>query len=321
MRAGASVPTRDRLRDWIAYASRRLAAEHLAFGHGTLDAREEAVWLLAHVLRLPFEKLDAALERELTAAEKRAALRLIEARISTRKPLAYLLREAWLRGRRFYVDERVIVPRSFIAELLPDGLEPWGVRAGSVKRVLDMCTGSGCLAILAAQAYPRARVTGVDISKSALAVARKNVALYRLGRRIALVQSDLFSNVEPKTFDLILANPPYVAAGAMRRLPVEYRHEPRIALAGGEDGLEAVDVLLRQAARFLLTEGLLVVEIGHNRRSLERKYPTFPFTWLSTTTAGDDMVFLMTREELEAAATNRRATRSCPRLMQHKTSG
>ena len=305
MRAKASVPTRDRLGDWIQYAARRFAAAHLAFGHGTQNAREEAVWLLAHVLRLPFENIDASLDRELSSIEKRKALRLIEARIGSRKPLAYLLREAWLRDRKFYVDERVIVPRSFIVELIPEGLEPWGVRVGSVKRVLDMCTGSGCLAILAAQAYPKAQVIGADISKRALAVARKNVALYRLGKRIRLVQSDLFSSIGPQTFDLILANPPYVTEGAMRRLPAEYRYEPRIALAGGEDGLGAVDVLLRQAARFLGTKGILVVEIGHNRRRLERKYPSLAFVWLSTS-AGDDMVLLLTREQLTGLTTQGR---------------
>ena len=297
MRAKASVPTRDRLGDWIQYAARRFAAAHLAFGHGTQNAREEAVWLLAHVLRLPFENIDASLERELKSIEKRRALRLIEARISTRKPLAYLLREAWLRERRFHIDERVIVPRSFIAELLPDGLKPWGVRPGSVKRVLDMCTGSGCLAILAAQAYPKARVTGADLSRAALAVARRNIALHRMGRRVKLVRSDLFAGLEPQRFDLIIANPPYVTTRDMGKLPAEYRHEPGSALAGGEDGLEAVDSLLRQAARFLQPKGVLVVEIGHNRLRLERKHPTLAFVWLSTS-AGDDMVFLLTREQL-----------------------
>ena len=191
----------------------------------------------------------------------------------------------------------MIVPRSFIAELLPDGLIPWGVQPRSVKRVLDMCTGSGCLAVLAAQAYPRARVTGADLSRAALAVARRNVALHRMGRRVELVRSDLFAGLEPQRFDLIIANPPYVTEGPMRRLPAEYRHEPRIALAGGEDGFEAVDVLLRQAADFLVRKGVLVVEIGHNRRRLEKKYPRLPFTWLPSS-AGDNMVFLLTREQL-----------------------
>lgn len=302
------------LREWLRFVSDRFAAARLVFGHGTHNARDEALWLLMHVLKLPYERIDDSLERPLTAIERRRALRLMEARIATRKPLAYLLREAWLLDRRFYVDERVIVPRSFIAELLPEALEHWGARKRRVRRVLDMCTGSACLAILAAQAYPEATVTGADISRAALAVARKNVALHRGGRRVKLLRSDLFSNIELQPFDLILANPPYVTSRDMRRLPAEYRHEPQIALAGGTDGLEAVDILLREAPRYLKPKGLLIVEIGHNRRALERKYPTLPFSWPSTS-AGDDMVFLLTREELLNKAGERSAQRD---LRTHK---
>jgi ribosomal protein L3 glutamine methyltransferase len=283
--------------EWIASAARTLSRARLVYGHGTHNSRDEAVWLIVHVARLSFEGLDGQLERVLSAPELRRAGRLLEQRIATRKPLAYLLKEAWLRDRLFYVDERVIVPRSFIAELLPEGLKPWLSRPRSVKHVLDMCTGSGCLAIIAAQSYPAAHVTGVDISTGALAVARKNVARFNLDERIQLVRSDLFARVDGAKFDLIVSNPPYVTSGDMRRLPAEYRHEPDIALAGGRDGLDAVDVLLRDAARFLKPRGVLVVEIGHNRRALERRYPRMAFTW-PTTSAGDDMLFLLTREQL-----------------------
>jgi ribosomal protein L3 glutamine methyltransferase len=288
------------LGEWIARAATRLARARLFFGHGTSNAGDEAAWLAVHVARLRFEDLAHSLDRTLSAAELRRAEQLLEQRITTRKPLAYLLKEAWLRDRRFYVDERVIVPRSFIAELLPDGLKPWIARPGAVKRVLDMCTGSGCLAIIAAQSYPSAEVVAVDISAAALAVARRNVAEYGLESRIRLVKSDLFASLETEPFDLILSNPPYVAAADMRRLPAEYRHEPDLALAGGRDGLDAVDVILRDAPRFLAPRGVLFVEIGHNRRTVERRYPGLPLTW-PTTSAGDDMCFLLRREQLKPA--------------------
>jgi ribosomal protein L3 glutamine methyltransferase len=289
-------PPAGTLRSWLRYARRRFGQARLSYGHGTHHAGEEAAWLLAHALGIDFEDLPASLDRGLNLREQRRVERLLGRRIRTRKPLAYILHEAWLSGVRFYVDERVIVPRSFIGELLPDGLSPWlGQRM--VGRALDLCTGSGCLAILVARAFPRCRVDASDISAGALAVARRNVVAHRLRSRIRLLKSDLFGGIRAKKYQLIVCNPPYVSARAMHRLPPEYRSEPRSALAGGADGLDAVVRVLENAARYLAPRGVLVLEIGHNRRALERRFPRAPFTWLSTS-AGDDMVLLMTREQL-----------------------
>ena len=285
------------LRDWLNYAEQRFRAERLWFGHGTHGARDEAAWLLAHVLRLSHEALGRSLARELTTRERHRAARLIDERVRTRRPLAYLIQEAWLGERRFHVDERVVVPRSFIAELLRDRLTPWVSRPEEVRRALDLCTGSGCLAILFALAFPRATVDASDVSRGALAVARRNVRTYRLGRRVRLSAANLYAGLKPARYDLILANPPYVDSRAMRTLPREYRHEPRLALAGGEDGLRFVRRILKGAAKFLRPRGLLVVEIGHHRGRLERAFPQLPFVWPATS-AGDDCVFLLSREDL-----------------------
>ena len=288
------------LGDWLRYAERRFRRAGLAFGHGTDNAFDEAAWLLLHVAKRPYDDLSGALPLALTAPQRRRVLALIEKRIATRKPLAHLLREAWLGEHRFYVDERVIVPRSHIAELLRDGLAPWVRSSVQVRRALDMCTGSGCLAILLARAYPRARVDAVDVSASALAVARRNVEQYRLRSRVHLVRSDLFGGLVNVRYDVMVANPPYVDARAMGRLPLEYRREPRLALAGGRDGLDFVRRILGDARRHLTPHGILVVEIGNNRRVLERAYPALPFTWLETSASGD-YVFLLTRAQLPPA--------------------
>ena len=285
------------LRDWLRYAERRFRAGRLRFGHGTDNARDEAAWLLASVLRLPHDELAPSLDQELTAQERRSASRLIAERVRTRSPLAYLIKEAWLGEHRFYVDERVVVPRSFIAELLRDRLSPWLARPRELRRALDLCTGSGCLAILVALAFPRAVVDATDLSRPALSVARRNLRAYRLGDRVKLVRGDLFAGLEPARYDLIVANPPYVGTAAMRRLPPEYRREPRLALDGGRDGLGFVRKILPAARDFLRPGGLLVVEIGHNRSRLERVFPRLPFTWPETS-AGCDCVFLLSREDL-----------------------
>jgi ribosomal protein L3 glutamine methyltransferase len=250
--------------------------------------------LLAHALQISHEELARSAARELTLQEQRKALRVIDERVRTRKPLAYLIHEAWLGDYRFYVDERVIVPRSFIAELLRDRLRPWVSRP--VRRGLDLCTGSGCLAILLALTFPGAAIDATDVSRPALAVARKNVKAYRLSRRVRLVRADLFSGIRGQ-YDLIVANPPYVGAAAMRKLPPEYHREPRIALAGGADGLAFVRRILEGATEFLRPGGWLVVEVGHSRKRVERAFPRLPFVWPETS-AGDDCVFLLNREHL-----------------------
>lgn len=282
---------------WWQELARRFARARLFFGHGTHSARDEAAWLLCHVLRIPFEDLSRALDRPVSKVTVRRLERLAARRITTREPLAYILREAWLADHRFYVDGRVIVPRSHIAELLPNRLAPW-LAWGEAKRVLDLCTGSGCLAILAALAFPKARVDASDVSASALAVARRNVKTYRLEGRVRLLKSELFAAFAGR-YDLILCNPPYVPEAEMRRLPAEYRAEPRLALAGGRDGLSFVRRLLVEARDRLAPEGALVVEIGANRRALEKAVPSVPFTWLATS-AGDDLVFLLRRGQLSA---------------------
>jgi ribosomal protein L3 glutamine methyltransferase len=256
------------LGELIARTERKLQAADLHYGHGTDNPHDEAVWLVLRGLGLPF---DAALDQPTRHAARIDAL--IERRVRERIPLAYLLKEAWLAGQSFYVDERVIVPRSHIAELLP------GLARHSPRRILDLCTGSGCLAILAARAFPAARVDAVDISPAALAVARKNVARHRLGRRVKLHRSDLFAALGDERYDVILTNPPYVSAAAMAKLPPEYRREPRLALAGGADGLDLVARLVAQAPDHLQTGGVLVCEIGDGKRAVERRLSGLRLAW------------------------------------------
>lgn len=289
------------VRDLQRFAISRFAEAGLFFGHGCTNARDEAAYLILHALHLPHDELDPWLDARLLPQEREAALALIHERIATRKPAPYLTHEAWLGDFRFYVDERVIVPRSFIAEImLNDGLTPWVEYPELVHRALDMCTGSGCLAILAAHAFPDAEVDAVDISANALAVAQTNVDEYLLQDRIRLVESDLFTAIEGETYDLILANPPYVDAPSVAALPEEYLHEPQESLGSGEDGLDATRVILEKATTFLEPHGVLVVEIGHNRDVLEANYPQLPFVWMDTA-SGDGFVFLLTREMLVEA--------------------
>jgi ribosomal protein L3 glutamine methyltransferase len=288
------------LRDWLRFAVTRFGEAKLAFGHGSANAYDEAAYLLLHALHLPLERLEPFLDARLTHAERQQLAQLFQRRIDQRIPAAYLTREAWLGEFRFYIDERVIIPRSFIADLLPDGLAAYVGDASKVVSVLDLCTGSGCLAILLAHAFPAADVDAVDISSDALAVAQRNVSDYGLADRINLLRSDLFRNLPDKNYDLIVSNPPYVTARAMDELPAEYRHEPALALAGGDDGLDAVRTIMREAPRFLAPRGLLVVEIGHNRDAVEFTWPRTPFVWLDTGSSADS-VFLLTREEVVAA--------------------
>jgi len=287
------------LRDWLRYAVSRFGEAKLAFGHGTTNAYDEAAYLLLHTLYLPLDRLEPFLDARLTQPERARVTQLLERRIDQRVPAAYLTHEAWLGEFRFYVDERVLIPRSFIAELLPDGLAPFVGPPESVTTALDLGTGSGCLAILLAHAFPAADIDAVDISTDALTVAQRNVADYGLADRINLIRSDLFANLAGKSYDLIISNPPYVTAVAMEELPREYRHEPRLALAGGEDGLDAVRTILGEAPRFLNPGGTLVVEVGHNRSATELAFPRLPFVWLETKTTSDS-VFLLKREDLIA---------------------
>jgi ribosomal protein L3 glutamine methyltransferase len=287
----------DTLRDWLRYTVSRMGEAQLAFGHGSTEAYDEAAYLLLHALHLPLDRLDPFLDAKLTQDERQKLGELFTRRIEERIPAAYLTHEAWLGDFRFYVDERVIIPRSFVAELIPGAIEPYIGAAANVRTALDMCTGSGCLAILMAHAYPDADIDAVDISSDALAVAQRNVSDYNLAARINLIRSDLFANLPEKSYDLIVCNPPYVDAMAMETLPDEYRREPELALAGGEDGLDAVRVLVKEAPRFLDHGGHLLVEIGHNRAAAETAFPRLPMTWLPTA-AADDGVFIVTREEL-----------------------
>jgi ribosomal protein L3 glutamine methyltransferase len=287
------------VRDWLRYAVSRFGEMKLAFGHGSADAYDEAAYLLLHGLHLPLDRLEPFLDARLTQAERQTLAHLFSRRIDDRVPAAYLTHEAWLGEFRFYVDERVIIPRSFIAELLPGGLESYVGPAVGVKSALDMCTGSGCLAILMAHAYPEADVDAVDISSEALTVAQRNVSDYGLADRVNLIRSDLFTNLPEKNYDLIISNPPYVTALAMDELPAEYRHEPRLALAGGDDGLDPLRILVKEAPRFLNHGGALVVETGHNREAAEAAFPRLPMVWLPTATS-DDSVFLVKREDLVA---------------------
>lgn len=285
------------LRDLLRFAVSRFNEAGLFFGHGSDNAWDEAAYLLLHTLHLPLDRLEPFLDARLTSGERESALRILERRIIERVPAAYLTNEAWLGEHRFYVDERVIVPRSFIAELLDEELAPWVEDPWAVGRVLDLCTGSGCLAILATHAFPDARVDAVDISSDALAVAARNVADYGLEERLRLVNADLFAGVAGERYDVIISNPPYVNAESVAALPEEYRREPEIALGSGHDGLDLTRRILAEAAGHLNPGGLLVVEIGHNRDDLEAAYPETPFTWLDTA-AGDQYVFLLRREEL-----------------------
>ena len=285
------------LRDLMRFSVSRFGEAGLYFGHGSDNAWDESAYLLLHTLHLPIDRLEPFMDARLTGDERAAALRIIKRRITERLPAAYLTNEAWLGDYRFYVDQRVIVPRSHIAELLREQLSPWIDDPWAVGRVLDLCTGSGCLAILAALAFPEARVDAVDISTDALAVARRNVDDYQLADRLRLVESNAFAGVAGERYDVIISNPPYVNAESMGALPEEYRREPQLALASGEDGLDFTRIILKEAASHLNPKGVLVVEIGNNQSELERAFPDLPFTWLDSA-AGDQFVFMLHREDL-----------------------
>lgn len=286
------------IRDFLRYAITRFNNAKLYFGHGSNNAFDEAAYLILHTLKLPLDKLDPFLDAQLLPNEIDAVLKVIEQRAIERLPAAYITNEAWLGGYRFYVDQRVIVPRSFIAELIPEQFAPWVADPESVTNILELCTGSGCLPIMLADAFPNAHVDTADISPEALEVARRNVDDYELQDRITLIESDLYSNIPKKKYDLIITNPPYVNSDSMSKLPEEYRREPQIALAGGADGMDLVRKIVAGAAKRLTPKGILMVEIGNERANAEAAFPDLDLTWLSTS-AGDDMVFLLTADQLK----------------------
>lgn len=287
------------LRDWLRFAVSRFEEAGVFYGHGTHNAYDEAAWLILAALHLPHDTLQNFLDAVLTEPERRNLAHLIERRVTERVPTAYLVREAWLGEFRFYVDERVIVPRSFIAELLREQLAPWVENPEEIVSVADICTGSGCLAILAAHAFPNAEVDAVDLSDDALAVASRNIADYGLDDQVHPIKSDMLTALTGRSYDIIISNPPYVNAPSMDTLPREYRHEPQMALGSGQDGLEHTHTLLQHAAAHLNPGGLLVVEIGHNMHALQSAYPHLPFIWLEVS-GGDEFVFLLKREDLIA---------------------
>jgi len=290
------------IRDWLRFTVSQFEASDIFFGHGTDNSYDEAVWLVMSALHLPHDTLNNFLDAVITEQERKHLAHLIEQRITKRTPTAYLVREAWLRGFKFYVDERVIVPRSFIAELLDPAESPWALQEWIeypelIHSAADICTGSGCLGVLLANAFPDAEIDIVDISPDAIAVANINIDNYGLNEQITAIQSDMFTALQGKTYDLIISNPPYVDAPSMAALPLEYQNEPQLALGSGSDGLDHTHTILREAANYLNDDGILIVEIGHNRDALLDAYPDLAFTWL-TVESGNQYVFLLTKEQL-----------------------
>jgi len=285
------------VRDLLRFAVTRFNQAELSFGHVSANAYDEAAYLVLHTLHLPLDLLEPFLDAKLSPAEIDAVLSVIERRATERVPAAYITQEAWMHGFRFHVDERVIVPRSFIGELLQDGLQPYVEDPEQVGAVLELCTGSGCLAILAAHAFPNADIDAVDLSKPALEVATRNVDEYKLDERIALFEGDLFAPLPERRYEVIITNPPYVNADSMAALPAEYRHEPEMALAGGADGMDIVRRIISQARNWLTDDGVLVIEIGNERANVEAAFGGLDLVWLSTS-AGDDNVFLIQAADL-----------------------
>jgi len=287
-------PSRRTVRDHILWATRRLTQAGLHFGHGTDNALDEAAWLVGGALGWDPAEVEAHADDPLEPARAKAVSELVEQRISTRKPTAYLLREAWFAGFKFYVDERVLVPRSLLAEFILERFQPW-IDPQRVHRVLDLCTGSGCIAVALARVFPEAEIDASDVSLEALEVARINVERHELVGRVRLVHSDLFAALTDEHYDLIVTNPPYVAETEM--LPAEYLHEPKQALVSGDQGLDALRRILSGAQAHLNPGGILVAETGNSAVALQKTFPTVPFMWLTTAT-GDESVFLLTAEQL-----------------------
>ena len=301
------------IRDWIRFAVSQFEASDIFYGHGTDNAYDEAVWLIMSALHLPMDTLNNFLDARLTTSERNKLAGFIEQRITKHTPTAYLVKEAWLQGLKFYVDERVLIPRSFIAELLNHDsissdsstsslsaweLSPWIEYPEMVESAADICTGSGCLGVLLASAFPNAAVDVIDISQDAIDVANINIENYGLQEQITAIKSDMFAALKGKKYDVIISNPPYVDAPSMAALPAEYQNEPQLALGSGVAGLDHTHTILREAANYLNDDGILIVEIGHNREALEAAYPNLVFNWLQVS-SGKEFVFLLTREQLQ----------------------
>jgi ribosomal protein L3 glutamine methyltransferase len=285
------------IRDWIRYAVSQFEASDIFYGHGTDNAYDEAVWLIMSALHLPMDTLNNFLDARITATERAKLASFIEQRITKHTPTAYLVKEAWLQGLKFYVDERVLIPRSFIAELLNNDLSHWIEFPEMIGSAADICTGSGCLGVLLASVFQNAAIDVIDISQDAIDVANINIANYGLEDQITAIKSDMFSALKDKKYDVIISNPPYVDAPSMAALPAEYQNEPQLALGSGVAGLDHTHTILREAANYLNDDGILIVEIGHNRDALEAAYPNIIFTWLEVS-SGNEFVFLLTKSQL-----------------------
>ena len=285
------------IRDWLRYAVSQFEDSDVFFGHGTSNAYDEAVWLIFGFLHLPHDTIENFLDAHLTSKEKKDLSFLIKKRINDKIPTAYLLNEAWLRDYKFYVDERVIVPRSLIAESLSENLYPWIDDPEKIYSALDLCTGSGCLGIMMAHSFQNAMIDLVDLSEKALQVAEINVNHYGLHDRIELIQSDLFNGLEGKKYDLIISNPPYVNQTSVDSFPMEFLKEPSIALGSGEDGLDHTIRIIHEAKQYLNDNGMLIVEIGHNKEILLKKFPKLQFQWLDVS-LGNNFVFMLEKSQL-----------------------
>ncbi|MES2207362.1 MAG: 50S ribosomal protein L3 N(5)-glutamine methyltransferase [Pseudomonadota bacterium] len=291
------------VRDWLRWAVSRFNEAELHFGHGSSTAYDEAAYLILHTLHLPLNQLEPYLDAHLAAEERKALFNIIEARVKTRKPAAYLTHEAWLKDFKFYVDERAIVPRSLIADMLLDDeasfIQPWiDTMPDNPKHILDLCTGSGCLAIILAHLYPETEIHAVDLSEQALEVAKKNVHDYNLEQRVKLFHGNLFAPLGNQRYDIIISNPPYVTEESVAKLPAEFLHEPAMALGAGADGLDCIRPMLEQAKNYLDPNGIIVVEVGHNRDIVELAYPQIPFIWFESA-ENEGHVFLLSTADLE----------------------
>lgn len=293
----STVKNLETIRDFIRFTTTSLYRSEATFMHGYDNPEDEATFLVMKCLSLPLEDQERFIDCRVTEEEKKSLSKAIDERCHQLIPTAYITKEWWLTGYPFYVDDRVLIPRSYIAELLEEELSPWVADPENVSSVLDLCTGSGCLAVIAAETFPNATVDAADISTDALDVARINIADYNLEEVITPIQTDVFSNLQGKQYDLIISNPPYVTHEAMEALPGEYCHEPALALEAGEDGMDIVKKIISQAKRHLNDGGLLVVEIGNGKDAFEAIYPDMPVMWLSTS-GGDDQVFLVKKEDL-----------------------